>query len=57
MGDGDAGFLAPHTIGLEDASCYPNLIAELLHRDWSEADIAALTGGNAARVVREAKAL
>ncbi|MFD6490128.1 membrane dipeptidase [Streptomyces bacillaris] len=47
---------APHTIGLEDASCYPNLIAELLHRDWSEADIAALTWGNAARVVREAKA-
>ncbi len=46
----------PHTIGLEDASCYPNLIAELLHRDWSEADIAALTWGNAARVVREAKA-
>ncbi|OKJ99800.1 hypothetical protein AMK26_27855 [Streptomyces sp. CB03234] len=45
---------APHTIGLEDASCYPNLIAELLHRDWSEADIAALTWGNAARVVREA---
>lgn len=47
---------APHTIGLEDGSCYPNLIAELLHRDWSEADIAALTWGNAARVVREAKA-
>ncbi|RST13753.1 membrane dipeptidase [Streptomyces sp. WAC05374] len=45
---------APHTIGLEDASCYPNLIAELLHRDWSEAHIAALTWGNAARVVREA---
>ncbi|MDN3293167.1 dipeptidase [Streptomyces ficellus] len=48
---------APHTIGLEDASCYPNLIAELLHRDWSEADIAALTWGNAARVVREAQAV
>ncbi|PRH79301.1 peptidase M19 [Streptomyces solincola] len=46
---------APHTIGLEDASCYPNLIAELLHRDWSEADIAALTWGNAARVMREAQ--
>ncbi|MFF8291175.1 dipeptidase [Streptomyces sp. NPDC016309] len=45
---------APHTIGLEDASCYPNLIAELLHRDWAEADVAALTWGNAARVVREA---
>ncbi|MGA4865971.1 dipeptidase [Streptomyces lavendulocolor] len=45
---------APHTIGLEDASSYPNLIAELLHRDWAEADIAGLTWGNAARVVREA---
>ncbi|MEU0272546.1 dipeptidase [Streptomyces sp. NPDC006307] len=48
---------APHTIGLEDASCYPNLIAELLHRDWPETDIAALTWGNAARVVREAEAV
>ncbi|WP_030211757.1 membrane dipeptidase [Streptomyces bikiniensis] len=46
----------PHTIGLEGASCYPDLIAELLHRDWSEADIAALNWGNAARVVRETKA-
>ncbi|MFF8832665.1 dipeptidase [Streptomyces sp. NPDC015131] len=45
---------APHTVGLEDASCYPNLIAELLRRDWAEADVAALTWGNAARVVREA---
>ncbi|MFI6107407.1 dipeptidase [Streptomyces sp. NPDC051310] len=48
---------APHTVGLEDASCYPNLIAELLHRDWPETDIAALTWGNAARVVREAEAV
>ncbi|MFV0129575.1 dipeptidase [Streptomyces sp. HMX112] len=45
---------APHTVGLEDASCYPYLIAELLHRGWPEADIAALTWGNAARVMREA---
>ncbi|MCS0637905.1 dipeptidase [Streptomyces sp. LP05-1] len=44
----------PHTVGLEDASCYPHLIAELLHRDWPESDIAALTWGNAVRVVREA---
>ncbi|MET9801524.1 dipeptidase [Streptomyces sp. NPDC006368] len=48
---------APHTVGLEDASCYPNLIAELLHRDWPETDVAALTWGNAARVVREAEAV
>ncbi|MFG3499509.1 dipeptidase [Streptomyces sp. NPDC047928] len=44
---------APHTLGLEDASCYPNLIAELLRRDWSDTDVAALTWQNAARAVRE----
>ena len=43
----------PCTQGLEDASCYPELIAELFHRDWSEPDLAALTWGNAARVIRE----
>ncbi len=36
--------------GLEDASTYPNLIAELLRRDYSEEDIAKILGGNALRV-------
>ncbi len=36
--------------GLEDASTYPNLIAELLRRGYSEEDIAKILGGNALRV-------
>lgn len=39
--------------GLDDVSCYPALIAELLSRGWSEADCAALTCGNILRVLRE----
>ncbi|AWE50680.1 MULTISPECIES: dipeptidase [Streptomyces] len=43
-----------HPQDLPDVSGYPRLIAELLRRDWSEADIALLTWGNAQRVLREA---
>lgn len=42
--------------GLEDVSCYPNLVAELLRRGWSPADLAKLTGGNILRVLRDAEA-
>jgi membrane dipeptidase len=42
--------------GLTDVSSYPALIAELLGRGWSEADCAALAGGNILRVLREAEA-
>jgi membrane dipeptidase len=42
--------------GLEDVSCYPALIAELLNRGWSEDDCARLSGGNVLRVLREAEA-
>ncbi|MFB9837655.1 dipeptidase [Actinoallomurus acaciae] len=41
--------------GLSDVSGYPNLIAELLGRGWSEADLAKLTWGNAVRVLRAAE--
>lgn len=43
--------------GLEDVSCYPALIAELLDRGWAEAELAALTRGNILRVLRDAEAL
>lgn len=46
----DAGTAHPQELG--DASCYPHLIAELLHRGWSEPDIALLTWGNVQRVLR-----
>ncbi|WP_116369128.1 dipeptidase [Parahaliea mediterranea] len=37
-------------VGLKDVSTYPNLIAELLARRYSEADIEKLLGGNLMRV-------
>ena len=44
------------TVGLEDVSTYPALFAELLARGWTEADCAALAGGNLLRALREAEA-
>ncbi len=38
--------------GLEDVSCYPALVAELMDRGWSEPELAALLGGNVIRVLR-----
>ncbi len=40
--------------GLEDVSGYPALIAELMDRGWSEAELAALTGENLLRVLADA---
>ncbi|MER7929494.1 dipeptidase [Streptomyces sp. NPDC096057] len=48
----DAG--TAHPQDLADASCYPHLIAELLHRGWSEPDLALLSWGNVQRVLRSA---
>jgi membrane dipeptidase len=45
------------TVGLEDVSCYPALIAELLDRGWSDADVAALTGRNVLRALRGAESV
>lgn len=42
--------------GLEDVSCYPALVAELLTRGWSQDDCTRLIGGNLLRVLREAEA-
>ena len=52
-GDYDGTAFTPQ--GLEDVSGYPNLIAELLTRGWSEADLSKLTWSNAVRVLREAE--
>ena len=38
--------------GLEDVSTFPNVIAELLRRGWSEANLAKLASGNTLRVMR-----
>ncbi|MET9887832.1 dipeptidase [Streptomyces sp. NPDC006430] len=50
-----AGPDAPRPTGLTDPSGYPQLIAELLERGWSETDLALLTWGNAQRVLRDAE--
>jgi membrane dipeptidase len=41
--------------GLDDVAGYPNLIAELLDRGWSKADLAKLTWKNAVRVLGAAE--
>jgi membrane dipeptidase len=52
-GDYDGTPFTPQ--GLDDVSGYPNLIAELLGRGWSETDLAKLTWSNAVRVLRDAE--
>ncbi|MFJ6464206.1 dipeptidase [Streptomyces sp. NPDC091387] len=52
-GDYDGTAFLPQ--GLEDVAGYPNLIAELLGRGWSAADLARLTWQNAVRVLRDAQ--
>ncbi|WP_441245808.1 dipeptidase [Kitasatospora sp. McL0602] len=52
-GDFDGTAFTPD--GLDDVSGYPNLLAELLHRGWTEADLAKLTWHNAVRVLRDAE--
>ena len=39
--------------GLEDVSKFPDLLAELLRRGWSEQDVKKVVGLNALRVMRE----
>jgi len=43
--------------GLGDVSSYPDLLAELMRRGWSDADVAKLAGGNVLRVLDEAEAV
>jgi membrane dipeptidase len=44
-------------LGLEDVSGYPRLVAALLERSWSEADVAQLVRGNTLRVMRDVEAV
>ncbi|MFE3183552.1 dipeptidase [Streptomyces violascens] len=54
-GDFDGTAFTPS--GLDDVSGYPNLVAELLSRGWSSADLAKLTWANAVRVLRDAESV
>ena len=42
-------------VGLEDVSKFPDVIAELLRRGWTEADVKKVAGLNTLRVMREAE--
>ncbi|QDQ11944.1 dipeptidase [Streptomyces spectabilis] len=52
-GDFDGTAFTPS--GLDDVSGYPNLVAELLDRGWSESDLSKLTWKNAVRVLGAAE--
>ena len=52
--DFDGGEMLP--VGLEDVSGFPNLIAELLRRGYSDDNILGITGRNVLRVMRGAEA-
>lgn len=41
--------------GMEGVDAYPKLLAELMHRGWSDADLAKLAGGNILRVMAAAE--
>jgi membrane dipeptidase len=42
-------------VGLEGVDKFPDLLAELARRGWSDADLAKVAGGNVLRVLREAE--
>ncbi|XIE78786.1 dipeptidase [Streptomyces sp. SBR177] len=54
-GDYDGTAFTP--AGLDDVAGYPNLVAELLVRGWSHADLTKLTWSNAVRVLRDAESV
>jgi membrane dipeptidase len=50
---GDFDGITSVVVGLEDVSCYPLLVAELLRRGYSDDDIRKITNRNILRVMRE----
>jgi membrane dipeptidase len=54
---GDYDGVGTLPVGLEDVSTYPNLLAVLAERGWSDADLESLTSGNILRVLEEAERL
>ncbi|MFJ5680351.1 dipeptidase [Streptomyces sp. NPDC093097] len=54
-GDFDGTAFTP--VDLADVASYPTLVAELLSRKWSPADLAKLTWQNAVRVLRAAESV
>lgn len=55
VGIGSDFFGGPQGPGLEDATCYPRIFAELIRRRWSDRDLRKLASGNFVRVFQEAE--
>lgn len=53
VGIGSDFFGGPQGAGLEDAGCFPQIVAELFARGWSDQDMGKLVSGNILRVFRE----
>jgi membrane dipeptidase len=54
---GDYDGTDTYPVGLEDVSGYPRLVAALVERRWSDADLAQLVRGNTIRVMRDVEAV
>ena len=52
---GDFDGITQVILGLEDVSTYPDLVAELLRRGYSDEDVKKITGRNILRVLRRAE--
>jgi membrane dipeptidase len=55
VGVGSDFFGGPQGAGLEDASCFPHIFAELMRRGWRDEDLAKLASGNILRTMRAAQ--
>jgi membrane dipeptidase len=54
---GDYDGITETVQGLEDVSKYPDLLAELVKRGWTDAEITGVAGGNILRVLERAEAV
>ena len=54
---GDFDGIDRTVVGLDGVEDYPNLLAELIRRGWSDANLAKLAGGNVLRALRRAEAV
>ena len=57
VGIGSDFFGGPQGPGLEDASCFPGIFAELIQRGWSRVNLKKLAEENFARVFRQVEAV
>jgi membrane dipeptidase len=57
VGVGSDFFGGPQPLGLEHVGRFPHLVAELMRRGFSEADIAKIANGNALRTMRSVEAV